>query len=93
MRIHIGYLLLSILIGMVLLVGLVAFCYFAAHQNFAIVAILGQLLAFAISLPIFLYCGADCQPPIPVLVATAVFDVLWLSFPTYLILLGWRVRK
>jgi len=93
MRIHWRYALLSIPIGTALLVVLLALCYFATHQGFAPVEMAGVLLAFFLSLPIFFYCGADCNPPIPVLVANAVFDIFWLSVVTYLVLLARHVRN
>ncbi len=93
MRIHIGYLVLSFGFGFVLLAILVAVCYFAVHQQVGIISGLGHTIAFFISLLIFFYCGADCQPPVAVVVVNAIFDVMCLSFPVYLILLSRHARR
>jgi hypothetical protein len=93
LRKEIRYFLLSLVSGLLTLAVLLSFCYYTARHQDSVIAIVGYVLAFFLSLPIFFYCGADCNAPVAILVATALFDTLCLSIPIYVALLIWGVRK
>jgi hypothetical protein len=93
LRKEIKYFLLSLIIGLLTLAVLLSFCYYTAKHQDSIFAIVGYVMAFLLSIPILFYCGADCNPPAAILVATGLFDTLCLSTPIYVALLTWGARK
>jgi hypothetical protein len=87
--------LISYGIGLLIFVLLYLFVYFAAaHQDnnylFGIFTLLGYLISFFLAFPIFLYCGADCNPPIAVLVLTGIIDATVISL---IVLTVWSIRN
>jgi uncharacterized membrane protein YagU involved in acid resistance len=91
-RIEFRYFLLSIVLGILILAALLFFCYTAMHQE-GILGVVAYVLAFFLALPIFIYCGADFNAPVALLVTTALFDVLCLSVTVFIILLLRRARR
>jgi hypothetical protein len=68
--------------GFVLLAALYGFVYFTVRmfpeqENF--IADIGMIVAFLLTVPIFLVCGADCNAPWWLLLLTAVFDEISLT--------------
>jgi hypothetical protein len=68
--------------GFVLLASLYGFVYltvrrFPAQEN--LLVDLGMIVAFLLTIPIFLVCGADCNAPWWLLLLTAVLDEISLT--------------
>ena len=93
LRKQIRYFLLSLIIGLLTLAVLLSFCYYTAKHQDSIFAIVGYVMAFLLSIPILFYCGADCNPPVAILVTTGLFDTFCLSIPIYLALLICGMRR
>jgi hypothetical protein len=87
---EIPYILLSLVTGILLLIGLYSFGYFAAYYDrthpSAILGGLGYLVISLLTVPLF---GAH-EESVWLLVGTALFDVWWLSLPIYLLTWMWR---
>ena len=96
LRREIKYVLLSLLTGVLLLVGLYSFGQFAAHYEQShpdsVGSILGSVGYLVVSLLILPLFGSQF-PPVWLLIATIIFDVCWLSLPVYLLTWIWRHRR
>jgi hypothetical protein len=93
MKREIKYLILSLVTGILLLVALYSFGYFAAQLDWShpgtIFGLVGYLIIALLTLPLF---GFQ-EPPLWLLIGTALFDVWCLSLPIYLLNWFWRHRR
>ena len=94
MKRELKYILLSLAAGVLILAGLFFFCFSAiTPDGESPVQIVAMFVAAFITIPILLFCGADCRAPVWLLLVTALFDVLCLSAATYLVLLLGRTLR
>jgi hypothetical protein len=87
--------LASLATGILVLAGLWVFCYFTLTNQPIYetpINIAAVFVAFLITIPLFLACGAGiCSAPLWLLVVTALFDVACMSGAIYLLLSAWRM--
>jgi hypothetical protein len=90
MRKYVRRLAVSGIAGFVLLAALYGFVYFTVRvypTEGNVLVYAGMIIAFLITIPVFLHCGADCPfPPWWILLLTAAFDVIVFAVGIYALL-------
>jgi hypothetical protein len=89
MRIQTKCYFASLVISFLILASLLLLAYYASKHQDSIFAIPGYVVAFFLSFPIFLFYGAEGNPPVLFVAVVALLELLFLSLPVYLILLRW----
>jgi hypothetical protein len=90
MRTEPKYFLLSLFISSLVLASLYLFTYYAAAHQDSSFAIVGYVTAFFLSFPVFIFYGADGNPPAVALLIAVLIELLFISVPVYVALLVWR---
>jgi hypothetical protein len=93
MRTEPKYFLLSLGISSLILASLYLLTYYAATHQDSSFAIVGYVTAFFLSFPVFIFYGADGNPPAVAMAFAALLELLFISVPVFLALLVWRSSR
>lgn len=82
-----GLFLLALFISFVILVLLLLFTHYTSNEPEGLLGYVGYVVGWFLSYPLIIFYSIEGRPTVPAFILAALFDLLVISLPVYVLLL------